>query len=122
MPDWDHNLYYNPDKSGFSLFDEIDTASSYEFDKLIVLERLSDKQLFWATDSGCSCPTPFEDIGADELTSISNPHEYEEFAKAVTQHCTNYGHNYGHNYKAEGDELLSKVRKHIATNKLKAAA
>ena len=57
---WDNNPYYHPEKMGLSTVAEFDSADSYEFDKFVVWT--DGKALFWATDSGCSCPTPFEDI------------------------------------------------------------
>ncbi len=56
------NVYYNPEQCGLNLVGVLDDAKlSYEFDTLIVLEATQDGKLYWARDSGCSCPTPFED-------------------------------------------------------------
>lgn len=65
------NPYYRPEKSGLSIFWEIDTAGSYEFDMFVIWERQDDKSLWWGTDSGCSCPTPFEShVSLDPINSI----------------------------------------------------
>lgn len=53
------DVYYNPDKFGLEVVGSADIADSYEFDMFLVLT--DGKQLFWARDSGCSCPSPFED-------------------------------------------------------------
>lgn len=56
------NIYYNPDEFGYELVGTLDDDSlSYEFHMIGVWRRLSDGMLFWAEDSGCSCPSPFED-------------------------------------------------------------
>lgn len=63
---WENNLYYNPENSGVEIVDSIDIAGPYEFD-IFVIWRLADGQYGWANDSGCSCPTPFEDVGLEDL-------------------------------------------------------
>lgn len=62
-----NNIYYNPESYGLEVVAEIEYSSgSYEFDTRVIWK---DKQgLYWtARDSGCSCPTPFEDY---DLTNI----------------------------------------------------
>lgn len=56
---FNNNPYYNPEKCGLEIFDEIDTAGDYEYDKFVVWRKLDDGTLWWDTDSGCSCPAPF---------------------------------------------------------------
>lgn len=62
--DYNDNIYYNPEKWGMSIFDSIDTAGSYEFDMFVIWQKQDDNTLWYATDSGCSCPTPFENINS----------------------------------------------------------
>lgn len=82
--DYDSNIYYHPEKWGMSIFDQIDTAGSYEFDMFIILEKDDDKTLWYATDSGCSCPTPFENINSindlDQIT-IDTLYNFEQALK-----------------------------------------
>jgi hypothetical protein len=56
------DVYYNPEKFGLTIIGDVDTAGSYEFYMLAVWQRDEDGALFWQTDSGCSCPSPFEDV------------------------------------------------------------
>lgn len=35
----------------------------YSFDTIVVWYREEDNKYYWAQDSGCSCPSPFEDFG-----------------------------------------------------------
>lgn len=52
-------IYYrNPD--GFAIIADEDVADMYEFDQVLVV-RAPNGTLWAAHDSGCSCPTPFED-------------------------------------------------------------
>lgn len=45
----------------------------YEFYELGVWKHKPDGELYWATDSGCSCPSPFEDhyFYSPENTNLS---------------------------------------------------
>lgn len=62
------NLYYDPEKYGLTLVGTLDYSSgSYEFDYTCVWVD-EDRNLYYADDSGCSCPAPFEDTGKNDLT------------------------------------------------------
>lgn len=39
----------------------------YEYNELCVFQRVSDRRLFYAMDSGCSCPIPFENCTIADL-------------------------------------------------------
>lgn len=54
------NPYYHPENCGLGIFESIDTAGSWEYDIFCIWEKLDDKTLWWDTDSGCSCPIPFD--------------------------------------------------------------
>lgn len=59
------NIYYNPEAFGLRSVAGIDVAGSYEFD---MFEVWTDgAQLYWATDSGCSCPVPFDEVSLSDL-------------------------------------------------------
>lgn len=68
---YDKNLYYSPEAFGLTPVAEIDWSSgSYEFD-LRVVWRDSNGNFYTARDSGCSCPSPFEDFsGLPELDRL----------------------------------------------------
>jgi hypothetical protein len=62
MSDEKHNPYYHPEKLGIKevlIIDENDQG--YEFNTLCFFVH-EDGRIFSAQDSGCSCPTPFEDF------------------------------------------------------------
>lgn len=76
------NPYYSPEKCGLEIFDEIDTAGSYEFDLFVIWKKLDDNTLWWDTDSGCSCPSPFDDHGHDlNLITEDTFYNFEEALK-----------------------------------------
>lgn len=53
-------LYYEAENLGFTQVIEEDIAGLYEFDSVLVV-KAPDGTMWAAHDSGCSCPTPFED-------------------------------------------------------------
>jgi hypothetical protein len=65
---WDNNIYYNPEKYGLELTAVIELSEpDYSFDMLAIWKGESGYYL--GTDSGCSCPSPFEDFnGVEDLT------------------------------------------------------
>ncbi|GAA1992676.1 hypothetical protein GCM10009718_32980 [Isoptericola halotolerans] len=64
------NVYYDPEKFGLRTLGELDFSSgSYEFDLSVVWT--DGTALFWADDAGCSCPSPFESVGRDDLSTGS---------------------------------------------------
>lgn len=54
------SVYTEPEAFGLRQVAEFDAAESYEF-SMVVLWRDHRGDLWAAYDSGCSCPTPFED-------------------------------------------------------------
>lgn len=66
------NLYYSPEDYDLTLVGSIDwNDEPYSFD-LTVVWKDKDGNLYWASDSGCSCPSPFEDFSnKDDLNTGS---------------------------------------------------
>ncbi len=63
-------LYYSPERHGARLVGSVDTIGGWEFNMLAVFQRESDGALFYDTDSGCSCRSPFEDSEWDNMEAI----------------------------------------------------
>lgn len=69
------DVYGNPHKFGLTKVTEFDRAEpDYSFNIFVVWYREENRNYYWASDSGCSCPSPFEDYAArkndnDELDS-----------------------------------------------------
>lgn len=84
------NIYYSPELFGVRPIGEIDDPDAcYSFDYLVVWQH-EDGRLFYGTDSGCSCPSPFEDVTSiDELTPITFD-TFGAFCDAVAHHCLPY--------------------------------
>jgi hypothetical protein len=73
------NVYYNPTEVGATVVGEIDMGGSYEFDIFLVLRSEATGKLYCATDSGCSCPTPFEDHSfSDDFRHLFSLAEFDQ--------------------------------------------
>lgn len=62
------SIYYAPEKYELIPVAEIDYSSgSYEFDLRVVWRHDLTKTLLTARDSGCSCPSPFDEYDVTRL-------------------------------------------------------
>lgn len=55
------DLYNQPEAFGLESFGSVDHGGGWDFNIFAVWRSVEDPALFyWGTDSGCSCPSPFE--------------------------------------------------------------
>jgi len=92
----------NPEHFGLELLHSIDLAGSYEFDTYLLLRNKETQKLFVASDSGCSCPVPFENVGVDDLQELTN----ESFLDFQKQIQADY---YYKDHSANAEEFLANV-------------
>lgn len=79
------NVYYNPENFGLTILHNIDHSDCYEFDTLLIFQH-EDGTLYYAQDSGCSCPTPFEDFNSiSDLTLVTNE-TFNSFKDTLKNH------------------------------------
>lgn len=72
---WDGNEDNVP--AEFELVDEIEWSDgNYQFDTTGVFKELATGKLFYGTDSGCSCPSPWESHERVDLTEITRPQDF----------------------------------------------
>jgi hypothetical protein len=72
---WDNNPYYKPEAFGLTQVFSIDFSDGcYQFDLLVVWKD-ADGRLYYAEDSGCSCPSPFENDSMATLTRVQSADE-----------------------------------------------
>jgi hypothetical protein len=69
---YDFNPYYNPETCGLTILGVLeDPGASYSFDTVVVWIDNETNTLLAARDSGCSCPSPFEDYrGTGDMTPV----------------------------------------------------
>ncbi len=80
------DVYNQPEKFGLEQVASIDYSSgSYEFDERIVWFHKESGKFYMARDSGCSCPSPFENYDSLEKLSPFNLEELENEVKEETR-------------------------------------
>lgn len=73
--------YYQPEHFKLTFLGSLDEPNmSYEFHILQVWIHESGK-MYYAEDSGCSCPSPFENL--HKLEDLTELNDYTEFAQRV---------------------------------------
>jgi hypothetical protein len=120
-----HNAYNSPEKLGLTILGQLyDPNSYYDFHDLIVWAH-NDGRIFYATDSGCSCPSPFEDYNTlASLTEVcqggQRPRKHDkhgnygrvtwaEFQEDVEDHPGGWAENSNDPQAADKTQLLAKV-------------
>lgn len=64
------NPYTHPDSVGLEFVGEVEwSRRSYQFDLTAVWRDTTTGAFYWGSDSGCSCPRPFENTTYDELNT-----------------------------------------------------
>jgi hypothetical protein len=86
---WDSpDVYYQSDKFDLEIVAEVEwSAPCYDFDLTVVWV---DKEgtYYWASDSGCSCPSPFEDYNS--LDSLDRGTKWEAISYLTETMKTHY--------------------------------
>jgi hypothetical protein len=69
------SLYYDPEDFGLTVVGEVEWSEpSYSFNRTVIW-RDNYGQLYWASDSGCSCPSPFEWV--DSLDQLERGGQFD---------------------------------------------
>lgn len=105
------SLYYGHDKPiGITSLGELDDPEAdYSFDILFVFKDDASNRVFYGRDSGCSCPSPFEDFTWDGPDKNS----FTEVTKANFESFINvlWAEYYRGYYTDEKREIENKVKK-----------
>ena len=82
MISYEENLYYNPEALGYEIVEVIDLDDEAWQFYMLVVWRDPDGNLVYQIDSGCSCPSPFEDMTPESLLQFDY-NEVAEYARSV---------------------------------------
>jgi hypothetical protein len=77
------NIYYHPEEFGLEVVAKIDDRwACYSFDLTVVWRDIATGKKYWASDSGCSCPSPFEDFqSVDSLAPLDSDGDWDRLNK-----------------------------------------
>lgn len=72
-------IYSCPEKYGLEIVATVrEEDSSYDYD-IFVVWKDKEGQLYYAHDSGCSCPVPFEDFENKDALTRLYPYDINKF-------------------------------------------
>lgn len=99
------NPYYHPEQLDLEVVAEHKySTESYEYDMRVVWRHKPTGVLYTARDSGCSCPTPFDDFTSLDRLDRLFIGEIEDEARRAYTSKSSYTNTAGL------DDFLSKVR------------
>lgn len=107
------NIYSHPEKYALRTIGEVEWSDAcYSFDLTVVWQDVNSGAFYYADDSGCSCPSPFEDTSREDLIPIDRP---QVLIDHVNQRLTDmrdssYLEGEVDRAVAESAELIQKVR------------
>ena len=105
-------MYYDPEKFGLKIFGMVEEEElSYEFNMFVVWENLETHQLYYDHDSGCSCPSPFEESTLENVNRITKSN-VGEFETSINEWNRGYD-NKSRTNPLEVAELVKKVKDHL---------
>lgn len=83
---FDGNLYYSPEKFGLEQIGEVVWREpDYSFDFLVLWRRAETERFYFDEDSGCSCPSPFENATLESLTQVESLRALKAHLRARTR-------------------------------------
>lgn len=86
VPDFHYLLCNEPEKVGLEQVAYVtDPQAFYDFHDVGVWRRLEDEALFYGEDSGCSCPSPFENVHKVEDLEPLTAETYQAFTEVLEQ-------------------------------------
>jgi hypothetical protein len=108
---YDLNIYSSPEKHGLTMVGEVEWGDgNYSFDLTTVWRDTKTGALYFADDSGCSCPSPYEDTGRADLTLIDRPQILINHVEKRIADETGWRGEACENTKGAAAELVQKVR------------
>lgn len=88
-----YNPYYSPEKLNLSILSFDRPGMSYEYDMYLFV-KTPDGRVYSCQDSGCSCPTPFDNYSATNMDAAIQGMErignYEDAAQQLKYWAKNY--------------------------------
>lgn len=81
------NPYYDPNDFGLVIVGSFDWSEpDYSFDMCVVWYGPRTGKYYWASDSGCSCPSPFENFDSLAQLESGTEHDVLRFLLDEKQH------------------------------------
>ena len=103
---YEQNPYYHPEAMNLETIGEIEFSDGdYNFDTRVFWKELSTNKVYTARDSGCSCPTPFEDYDTIESLTLVQNSDFQMYVDEYRQDI----YKYSVTKQDEAQDLIIKV-------------
>lgn len=113
--DYYSDVYNSPEKHGLEIIDSMSlTNESYSFDIFAVWYHEGTDRWFYGRDSGCSCPSPFENF--TDISSLEEFHTWSELGAVLDDVIgprpdkDRYHYEFWNQMSGHGAAMLTKVR------------
>lgn len=104
------NAYYSPEEFGLTMVGSFDYRNgSWEFD-ILALWKDAAGTLYWASDSGCSCPTPFETFQDLDQFETGTLNEFQAWAEEIITDNNSYFYRTAEENKADLLDIILRAR------------
>lgn len=117
---YDSNMYYSPEHYGLRILEEVnDPWASYSFDMFVVWVNDETGAIYYGTDTGCSCPAPFEqyNLSYNHLHSLVDTNEsWDEFCEILDEYYEGIVRYYSeetNNFRGECNVLRIAVQHYL---------
>lgn len=105
------DVYYDASEFGLEKVLEINEKDlAYEFDMFVVWKK--DDVYYWASDSGCSCPSPFENYTSVEMLEHGPKERARDAAIEYVRELEKRARTYA--YSGGADMTVDEVRRALA--------
>ena len=82
------DVYSSPQKLGLDYIGDVEWDDEpYQFNMTAVWRDPQTGQIYWADDSGCSCPSPFEDVKSRDDLTAGTADELDAYLKWQLEHA-----------------------------------
>ncbi|MEU3976855.1 DUF7574 domain-containing protein [Streptomyces bacillaris] len=106
-----YEIYSRPESYGLRMIGEVDWSDGcYQFDLTVVWQDTTTGALYYADDSGCSCPSPFEDTDRSNLTLIDRPQVLIDHVNERIAGLYDFNASENERAKGEAGQLVLKAR------------
>lgn len=123
----DNDVYYQPEAFGLQVIGTLNNPEAdYDFHMFAVWKHEETGKIYYASDAGCSCPSPFEDYTSlDKLSEVISMHDFIDDVKEYFESNARYANGYDgedsgwdatfkdnqwNNFKADCLDLIQAVR------------
>lgn len=103
------DVYYEPESLGLTSVGTVDwSREAWSFD-LTAVWKDAEGKFYWADDSGCSCPSPFEMINRLDMLNSGTAHDVAAYLNGRLESEKESSYFPGDVVSAEVVQLISRV-------------